>query len=206
MQNALLDEGNAVNVLQAKVESLEKDLDNLRSASASGPVATEANDLTDWTLFHVPDARDLFPQAANACSANGAKRQRQEYCFSSRSLKYIDEAAIPVLHRRTAELLYDIGDNEVIWIILDYAFGTITGKCLPANAPTSVTGLRRAATQLHPTTSAEKWLAAALLVLRELDGNSNLSVKGAFEFVTRRAASGIDTVFDQAKKYLAKHS
>ena len=67
--------------------------------------------VTTQVATNVPVASAFFTHAANACSAsanNGAKRQRQEFCFSTRRLKYVDEAAISVLH----QLVVDDGGSS----------------------------------------------------------------------------------------------
>jgi hypothetical protein len=65
--------------------------------------------------------------------------------------------------------------------------------------------MRREATQLHATTAAEKWLATALLLARDLDGCKNLSVFAAMDFATRRTKTGLETVIKDARMFLERN-
>jgi hypothetical protein len=205
----MANEGEAFVALQSRIVDLEKELNALRAPSAE----QQGGDEIVWSEFNVPDARLCFPGASNYTAASvsnailsgSAKRQKTQHTFKPRQLRFTPDAYIPDIHRRTADLLVLIQDSDAVWNVFDYAFGTITKKCSPKDAPVSATGMRRDAIQLHATTAAEKWLAAALLLARDLDGCKNLSVFAAMDFATRRSKSGLETVLKDARTFLERN-
>jgi serine/threonine protein kinase len=212
LQN-MANDGEAMVALQKRATDLEKEVTDLRAPPADQQTADEII----WAEYNIPDARSCFPTTSNAATAfvstaaasnlacnqnSGAKRQKTQHNFKTRELRYVPNEYISEIQRRTSSRLFDINDSDVIWNIFDYAFGTITQKCSPKDPPEYAIGLRRGATQVHETTPAEKWLGAAFLLARDLNGCKQLSVSGAMDFATRRSRHGVETVLREAKKYL----
>jgi hypothetical protein len=215
MRTASSSDANMLDKLQSKINELLHQIQNLQRAKTA--MAFPQVHLSDSELNILNDPISQTPVQTIACADDGvvvAKRARQDtsvqWTLKSRSLQYSEEMnqeLVTEIHRRTGQWLYEIGDSDTAWHVMEFALGLMTNaKCTAATAPASVKVLRCSPKDLsNPATQSERWIMAALLVAREVLGKKELKLKASFMFVTSRADKSVEKTKGRVQMYLDEH-